>query len=70
MNDTGVFHCNQRQALSSIPYTPEESLSAMRYFLKNKDKCWAIAGLRLLLAHNSIFLGGRCVLAIDQGPQI
>lgn len=68
MNDIGVI--SPTAAISSIPYTPEESLSAMRYFYKNKDKLLGPAGFYDAFSPQFDFWVADAYLAIDQGPQI
>lgn len=66
-NDRGVVA--PTAALSSIPYTPEESLAAMRYFYEDlNDLLWGPAGF-----YDAFSLEGEDwvadqYLAIDQGP--
>ncbi|RDY59321.1 glucoamylase family protein [Flagellimonas nanhaiensis] len=67
-NDTGVI--SPTAAISSIPYTPNESLSAMHYFYKNKDKLLGPAGFYDAFSPEYDFWVGEAYLAIDQGPQI
>tara|TARA_R110002012_G_scaffold263456_1_gene446288 strand:- start:123760 stop:125118 length:1359 start_codon:yes stop_codon:yes gene_type:complete len=68
VNDTGVI--SPTAAISSIPYTPTESLSAMRYFYKNKDKLLGPAGFYDAFSPQFNFWVADAYLAIDQGPQI
>ncbi len=67
-NDTGVI--SPTAAISSIPYTPEESIRAMRYFYKNKDKLLGSAGFYDAFSPQFDFWVANTYLAIDQGPQI
>ena len=67
-NDTGVV--SPTAAISSIPYTPTESLSAMHYFYKNKDKLLGPAGFYDAFSPEHDFWVAEAYLAIDQGPQI
>lgn len=66
-NDRGVV--SPTAALSSLPYTPEESLRAMRYFFEDqKELLWGPAGF-----YDAFSLEGEnwvapYYLAIDQGP--
>lgn len=67
-NDLGVI--TPTAALSSFPYTPEESKKALEYFYyKQHHKLWGIYGFRDAFSlHHNWFAGGY--LAIDQGPII
>ncbi|MDY7394327.1 glucoamylase family protein [Aureibaculum sp. 2210JD6-5] len=67
-NDTGVI--SPTAAISSIPYTPQESLKAMHYFYKNKDKLLGPAGFYDAFSPQYDFWVAEAYLAIDQGPQI
>ncbi len=67
-NDTGVI--SPTAAISSIPYTPQESLKAMHYFYKNKDKLLGPAGFYDAFSPENNFWVAEAYLAIDQGPQI
>lgn len=66
-NDNGVV--SPTAAVSSIPYTPEESLRAIRYFYEDlNDLLWGPAGF-----YDAFSLDGEPwvaprYLAIDQGP--
>ncbi|MNE72251.1 hypothetical protein D3C80_1681750 [compost metagenome] len=67
-NDVGVIA--PTAALSSMPYTPEESLNALRFFYyKLGDKLWSQYGF-----YDSFSLSqqwfSKTYLAIDQGPII
>lgn len=67
-NDRGVI--TPTAAISSIPYTPEYSMEAMRYFYEELgDKLWGEYGFR-----DAFNLTGNwfapSYLAIDQGPII
>jgi len=67
-NDVGVIA--PTAALSSIPYTPKESLQALRYFYyKLGDKLWGNYGFYDAFSINSIWFDNS-YLAIDQGPII
>lgn len=67
-NDTGVI--SPTAAISSIPYTPQKSLAAMRYFYSKKDILLGPAGFYDAFSpHFNNWLTPR-YLAIDQGPQI
>lgn len=68
-NDRGVV--SPTAAISSIPYTPEKSLKAMRYFFTDlNDLLWGPAGF-----YDAFSLEGENwvaphYLAIDQGPMV
>ncbi len=66
-NDTGVI--SPTAAISSIPYTPEESLDAMHYFYKNRDDLLGPAGFYDAFSPEYDWVA-EAYLAIDQGPQI
>ncbi|WP_205727995.1 glucoamylase family protein [Flammeovirga pectinis] len=57
-------------ALSSIVYTPEESLSAMRYFYEEHPKLWGAYGFKDAYNLSSGDWYAESFLAIDQGPII
>ncbi len=67
-NDVGVIA--PTAAISSIPYTPQESLQALKFFYyKMGDKLWGQYGfVDAFNLHNIWF--DDSFLAIDQGPQI
>ncbi|CAM3350296.1 glucoamylase family protein [Zobellia roscoffensis] len=65
-NDTGVV--SPTAALSSLPYTPEASMKALRYFYKNKDKLLGPAGFYDAFSPQNDFWVADAYLAIDQGP--
>lgn len=67
-NDTGVI--SPTAAISSIPYTPEESMKALHYFYKNKDKLLGPAGFYDAFSPQYNFWVAEAYLAIDQGPII
>lgn len=67
-NDTGVI--SPTAAISSIPYTPEESLKAMHYFYENRDKLLGPAGFYDAFSPQNNYWVAEAYLAIDQGPQI
>ena len=67
-NDTGVV--SPTAAISSLPYTPEESLNALRYFYKHKDKLLGPAGFYDAFSPQNDFWVAEAYLAIDQGPEI
>ena len=57
-------------AVSSIPYTPQESLNAIRFFYyKLGDKMWGEYGFKDAFSLNDPWFASS-YLAIDQGPQI
>lgn len=64
--DRGVI--TPTAALSSIPYTPEESLAAMRHFYEDHgDKLWGEYGFYDAFSEDADWYTPR-YLAIDQGP--
>ena len=65
-NDSGVV--SPTAALSSIPYTPEESMKALRFFYKNKDQLLGPAGFFDAFSPEYNFWVAKAYLAIDQGP--
>ena len=65
-NDLGVI--SPTAALSSMPYTPQESMRALRYFYKNKDKLLGPAGFYDAFSPEYNFWVAEAYLAIDQGP--
>ncbi|MBD0777955.1 beta-glucosidase [Maribacter sp. ANRC-HE7] len=67
-NDLGIV--SPTAAISSMPYTPDESLAALRYFYKNKDKLLGVAGFYDAFSPEYNFWVAEAYLAIDQGPQI
>lgn len=67
-NDVGVI--SPTAAISSIPYTPTESLRAMQYFYQNKDKLLGPAGFYDAFSPQHNYWVADVYLAIDQGPQI
>ncbi|HSZ85404.1 MAG TPA: glucoamylase family protein [Puia sp.] len=57
-------------AISSLPYTPTESMNAIRFFYyKLGDKIWGQYGFIDAFNLTNIWFDSDC-LAIDQGPQI
>ncbi len=57
-------------AISSIPYTPEESMRAIRFFYyKLGDKLWGEYGFKDAFSLSDPWFASS-YLAIDQGPQI
>jgi hypothetical protein len=67
-NDDGTL--SPTAALSSLPYTPHESLAAMRHFLKRYgDKLWGRYGFVDAFCERRGWYADT-FLAIDQGPII
>ena len=67
-NDLGVIA--PTAAISSIPYTPVQSLNALRFFYyKLGNKIWGPYGFYDAFDLSSVWVDTDC-LAIDQGPQI
>lgn len=65
-NDKGVIA--PTAALSSMPYTPEESMKALRHFHDRLgDKIWGAFGFKDAFNHNADWVADGH-LAIDQGP--
>ncbi|SFU30818.1 hypothetical protein SAMN05216480_101603 [Pustulibacterium marinum] len=67
-NDLGIV--SPTAAISSIPYTPEESLAAMHYFYLYDDILTGEAGFYDAFSPHYNFWVAEAYLAIDQGPQI
>tara|TARA_R110001583_G_scaffold139115_3_gene291251 strand:- start:74 stop:1459 length:1386 start_codon:yes stop_codon:yes gene_type:complete len=67
-NDLGVI--SPTAAISAMPYTPDESMAALRYFYKNKDKLLGVAGFYDAFSPEYDYWVAEAYLAIDQGPQI
>lgn len=67
-NDKGVI--SPTAAISSMPYTPAESLKVMHYLYQNKDKLLGPAGFYDAFSPHYNFWVTDTYLAIDQGPQI
>jgi hypothetical protein len=67
-NDLGVIA--PTAALSSIPYTPEQSLSTLRYLYYLKDKFLGSAGFYDAFSPEYDYWVAEAYLAIDQGPII
>ena len=58
-------------AISSIPYTPELSLNAMRYFFEDQNELlWGPAGFYDAFSLEGEDWAAQKYLAIDQGPQV
>jgi len=67
-NDDGVI--TPSAAISSIPYTPAESMNALRFFYyKLGDKIWGQYGFNDAFNLSNVWFASS-FLAIDQGPQI
>ncbi|WP_234461929.1 glucoamylase family protein [Pedobacter segetis] len=67
-NDNGYIA--PTAAVSSIPYTPEESLKAIRFFYyKLGDKMWGDYGFKDAYSLTDPWFA-QSYIAIDQGPQI
>lgn len=67
-NDRGVI--SPTAALSSIPYTPTESMNAMKFFYyKLGDKLWGPYGFYDAFSLKDLWFANS-TLAIDQGPII
>ena len=67
-NDDGVI--SPTAALSSLPYTPTESMNAIRFFYYQLgDKIWGNYGFMDAFDLTNIWFSNS-YLAIDQGPQI
>ncbi len=65
-SDIGVI--SPTAALSSFPYTPKQSMAAMRYWYENmKDKIWGPYGFYDAFSEQENWYGPK-YLAIDQGP--
>jgi hypothetical protein len=65
-NDVGVI--SPTAALSSIPYTPENSIRAMRHwYIDMKDKIWGVFGFYDAFSETADWYPKK-YLAIDQGP--
>jgi len=67
-NDLGII--SPTAAISSMPYTPEESMKALHYFYKNKDKLLGPAGFYDAFSPENNYWVAKGYLAIDQGPII
>ena len=67
-NDDGVI--SPTAAISSLPYTPNESMAALRFFYyKLGDKLWGQYGFTDAFNMTNVWFDNDYV-AIDQGPQI
>ncbi len=67
-NDSGVI--SPTAAISSMPYTPAESLKALRFFYGLKDKLMGPAGFYDAFSPEDNYWVAQRYLAIDQGPVI
>lgn len=68
-NDSGVI--SPTAAISSIPYTPEESLRAMSYFYNElHELTWGPAGFYDAFSLEGENWVAKRYLAIDQGPMV
>lgn len=68
INDDGVI--SPTAAISSLPYTPEESMNALKFFYyKLGDKIWGQYGFKDAFNLTDVWFDNS-YLAIDQGPQI
>lgn len=66
--DLGVI--SPTAAISSIPYTPQESLQAIRYwYQEKKDQLWGSYGFYDAFSETEAWYPQK-YLAIDQGPQV
>lgn len=65
-NDTGVI--SPTAAISSMPYTPVESLKALRYFYQQREWLLGPAGFYDSFSHEYGNWAAEAYLAIDQGP--
>ncbi|HEX9828198.1 MAG TPA: glucoamylase family protein [Flavobacteriaceae bacterium] len=68
VNDLGVI--SPTAAISSIPYTPSQSLEVMHYLYQHKDKLLGPAGFYDAFSPEYNYWVAKAYLAIDQGPQI
>lgn len=66
-NDLGII--SPTAAISSMPYTPQESLKALHYFYSKKDKLLGPAGFYDAFKSDDTWVA-EAYLAIDQGPII
>ena len=67
-NDLGII--SPTAAISSIAYTPTESLKAMHFFYSKKDMLFGSAGFYDAFSPQYNYWVANAYLAIDQGPQI
>jgi hypothetical protein len=67
-NDVGVIA--PTAAISSLPYTPQQSMNALKFFYyKLGDKIWGQYGFKDAFSLHNIWFADS-YLAIDQAPQI
>ncbi len=67
-NDNGTI--SPTAAISSLPYSPEESMNALRFFYYTLgDKLWGDYGFKDAFNLNNLWFADS-YLAIDQGPEI
>ncbi|OPB97117.1 beta-glucosidase [Elizabethkingia meningoseptica] len=66
-NDVGVV--SPTAAISSIVYTPKESMAFMRNLYENYPNAWGVAGFYDALSPQYDWVA-RQYLAIDQGPEV
>jgi hypothetical protein len=67
-NDLGII--TPTAAISSLPYTPAESINALRFFYyKLGDKIWGQYGFQDAFNLTNVWFSNS-YLAIDQGPEI
>ena len=66
-NDLGII--SPTAALSSMPYTPQASIKALRYFYGHKDKLLGPAGFYDAFKPGTTWVA-KAYLAIDQGPTV
>ena len=66
-NDLGII--SPTAALSSMPYTPQESIKALRYFYSKKETLLGPAGFYDAFKSDDTWVA-EAYLAIDQGPII
>ncbi len=67
-NDLGVI--SPTAAISSIAYTPSESLNVMHFLYQKKDKLLGVAGFYDAFSPQYNYWVAEAYLAIDQGPEI
>jgi hypothetical protein len=67
-NDLGVI--SPTAAISSLPYTPQRSLAAIRFWYEEMlDKLWGKYGFYDAFSEQAAWYPPR-YLAIDQGPEV
>lgn len=67
-NDLGMI--SPTAAIASLPYAPEESLRAMRFFYGKKNILLGPAGFYDAFSPTHNYWVAQAYLAIDQGPQL